>query len=132
MYRRLVSSSILLLAAGFAVAGCSDGGEGAAEDSDPPIDTDTGSDSDSDTSVQGWTIEKVEERDVGLQTRLAVGPNGSPAVVYWANEPYEDGICDEINVNPPPRLRQELSFATRAAPGQSWTVTAVDAPVVVG
>jgi hypothetical protein len=115
----------LLLAALFAAAAaCSDGGGGGAADAGTDTSTDTGSD-----QPIEWTIEQVEDANMGYQARLAVDPGGAPAVAYWSNLGFEDGICDEIEVDPPPRVRYELRFAQRTGPGQ-WAAETIDEPEV--
>ncbi len=89
-----------------------------------------GGDTDTDTVPDEWTIEQVEDLSVGLQARMAVGPQDELAIAYWANESYEDGLCDEVPVDPPVRLRQELRFAQKTSSSQAWSTELVIAPVV--
>jgi hypothetical protein len=76
-----------------------------------------------------WTIQTVEDEDVGLQVQIDVGPDGKPAVAYWDRESYEDGVCDLVPLETnPARYRQDLRFATRSAGGDSWSAEVVDSP----
>jgi hypothetical protein len=112
------------LALALALSACSDG-DGNATPADGGTDTDTSTGS----AAIDWGIEVVEDANMGYQARLAVGPDGAPAVAYFGNEGFEDGICDEIEVDPPPRVRYELRFAERTGPGQ-WAAETVDQPEV--
>jgi hypothetical protein len=113
-----------LLVAVVLAAACSDGGGGGGG-------ADAGTDTGTDTSYMSieWTIELIEDDDLGLQGRLAMSPDGQPAVAYFSNLGYEDGICDEIEVDPPPRVRYALRFAERTGPEQ-WAAELVEEPVV--
>lgn len=102
---------------------------GCSTDRDDDTADDDASDDDSEGLAE-WSIELVEQGDVGLQARLAIGADDTVAVAYRANQPYEDGICTEVPVNPPPRLRQELFLAWRSPGDTSWTIELVDEPVV--
>jgi hypothetical protein len=112
------------LLAALACGACSKGGGNAT-----PADggTDTGTDTGSATI--DWEIEMVEDANMGYQVRLAVGPDDAPAVAYFGNLGFDDGICDEIAVDPPTRVRHELRFAERTGTGQ-WTAELVDDPAV--
>ncbi len=76
-----------------------------------------------------WTIQTVEDEEVGLQVQIDVGPDGAPGLAYWDGESYQDGVCvlDPVETDPP-RYRQELRYATRPAGGDTWTVEVVDTP----
>jgi hypothetical protein len=110
--------------ASLAVVACSDGGDGGESDAGTDTDTDT----DSSSPIE-WSVEMIEDRDMGYQSRLAMSPDGSPAVAYFANLGFEDGICDEIENDPPIRVRFELRFAERNGP-EDWAVELVDEPEV--
>ena len=112
------------LLAALACGACSDG-DAAAKPADGGTDTET----DTGPATIDWEIEMVEDANMGYQVRLAVGPDGAPAVAYFGNEGYQDGICDEIEVDPPPRVRYDLRFAERTGPDQ-WAAELVDAPEV--
>jgi hypothetical protein len=100
-----------------------DGGDGAFPAEDAGHDPDAGV-----PMLKRWVAELVEDADVGLQARVAVGPNDQPVVAYWANKPFADGTCDEVPVDPPTRMRHDLRVASRDAAGQ-WTVETADSPV---
>ena len=90
-----------------------------------------GGDTDTGTAPDEWTIEQVENLSVGLQAKMVVGPQDDLAIAYWANEAYEDGLCDEVPVDPPVRLRQEIRFAEKTSSSQEWSTELVIAPVVI-
>ncbi len=77
-----------------------------------------------------WIIEKVEDENVGTQANLVVGPDNAPYVAYFTNDSIDDGVCDEIEINPPRRMRQEIRLATKPQGSQEWSVETVDDPVV--
>jgi hypothetical protein len=116
---------LIALVAAIAIGACSDG-DGSATPADGGTDTET----DTGSAAIDWEIEMVEDANMGYQAQLAVGPDGSPAVAYFGNEGFEDGICSpEIEVDPPPRVRYEIRFAERTGPGQ-WAAETVDEPEV--
>ena len=91
------------------IIGCSE--NGTYKDPDD-IDRDGGTD----IPPGAWSIQTVEDEDVGLQVKIAVAPDGTPGLAYWDGESYQDGVCvlDGIPEDPP-RYRQELRFASRPA-----------------
>ncbi len=109
---------------------------GCSDDSDDSVDTDTDTTTDTNPpedagpSPAEWVIEQIEDADVGLRSKIAVGPDGTVAVAYFANQAYDDGECTEIEIAPPTRLRQELRFAAKAPGATAWTAELVDSPVV--
>jgi hypothetical protein len=106
------------------LASCSDG-----NDDDPSVNGDTqdSGNVDGNTDPPKWVIEMVEDRNVGLQAKIAVGPDGAPAVAYFANESFDDGLCTEVENDPPKRTRQELRFAVKV--GEAWIPELVESPV---
>ena len=58
----------------------------------------------------GWSFATLDDADGGLQLQLVAG-EASAWAAWFATAPTSDGICDEIEVAPPPRER----FALRAA-----------------
>lgn len=82
---------------------------------------------DTDLAPPAWTVTGLEV-DGGIQLRLGIDPTGEPVLAFWANSSEQDGTCDEIEVAPPPRLRQTLHLATRA--GGVFSVEEVARPVV--
>ncbi len=87
---------------------------GCAGDPTAPGDRggdDTGATADSTAPPAAeWTVWPLDEADGGLQLRL-VADGGGAWAAWFANTPTADGICDEIEVAPPPRER----FPIRAA-----------------
>ncbi|MCP4676376.1 MAG: hypothetical protein GY854_12865 [Deltaproteobacteria bacterium] len=112
-------------------AGCS-GGDDDSADTDTNTSTDTGNGVDAGPPPPKWTFEMIEEEDVGLEIKLAVAPDDSLGVAYFASSAYDDGICDEILVSPPTRMRQDIRYASRPAAGGAWSVEVVESPVVLG
>ncbi|MEL6342217.1 MAG: hypothetical protein AAFV53_03740 [Myxococcota bacterium] len=104
----------------------------ACEGEDPskatPVDTDDTSAEDSGDVVDGWSIQPVDTGDGGVQGRIGISPAGQRMVVYWNPVPREDGICDEVTNDPPPRIRYELRFATVDS-GQ-WQTELIDEPTI--
>jgi len=115
--------TMALLAVPAFMAGCPSGDD----DDATPADDDTGDD---DTGDDDWEVEQVLDADVGIQSRLVVSSSGDVWVGTWGNSPYEDGICDEIEVDPPPRMRQDLMLYERPVAGGTWVEDQIDAPVI--
>jgi hypothetical protein len=92
-------------------------------------DTDTGTDQDGGPPPAKWSFEKIDEENMGMQSHIAVGLDGSVAIAYFSTIAHEDGICEEVDVNPPPRLRHTLRFAARAPGASTWTTETVSQPV---
>ena len=105
------------------LAGCSD------DDGDKKLADGGGTDTGTGDTTTEWTVRMVEDASVGLQSRMALGPGDTLGLAYFANASYEDGICDEVEVDPPTRLRQELRFAYKGSADDSWTAELIDAPV---
>lgn len=112
-----------LLSAPALLAGCPPGDD----DDSVPTDDDTGDD---DASDDDWVVSQVSDDNVGLQTRLVVASDDTVWIGTWSNQGYDDGICEEIAVDPPPKMRQELWFYERPLGGGNWTASLVEAPVV--
>ncbi len=100
----------------------------ADDDDATPSDDDAGDDDTGDDD--GWDIVRVGELDVGMQSRLVVASDGAVWVGAWSNQPWEDGICEEIEVDPPPRQRHDLYLFERPAGGGAFVEDLVDSPVV--
>ncbi len=121
------------LVSGCMLTGCSGGDDDSAgTDTDTGTSTDTGNGADAGPPPPKWVFETIEEQDVGLEINLAVAPDGSLGVAYFATSAYDDGICDEIVNSPPRRMRQEIRYASRPAAGGAWSVEVVESPVVMG
>ncbi|MEO0605677.1 MAG: hypothetical protein AAF211_29865, partial [Myxococcota bacterium] len=75
-----------------------------------------------------WSVAPLDDADGGLQLRLVADPSGGAWASWFANAPTADGICDEIDVAPPPRERFDLRVARIATDG-SATVEDVASPV---
>ncbi len=100
----------------------------ADDDDDVVADDD---DDDDDSGPDGsWNISMVEDLNAGYLTRTAFGSDGSVAVATFNNSPYDDGLCDEIEIDPPQRYRQPIYLVTRAAVGQPWDIDTVDEPII--
>ena len=99
------------------------------------VSTDSGAPdtaTDSDTAVAPkWEIEMVQDMAAGIQTRLVLGPSDQLGLAWFANDYFEDGICDEVAVNPPVRLRQTFYYGSKANAASPWMVEEVDSPVVI-
>ena len=116
----LVSAGALIMALG---AGCS---SNAADDDDtadarPPRPPDGGS--------LYWDRTTVSEGDVGMHTKLAVKPDGTPAIAYYASWAYEDGVCDELD-DPPIKMIWDMSYAEETSTG--WVTEVVEPLLVLG
>lgn len=77
-----------------------------------------------------WTLTQIEAADTGLQLELQAASDGTIALAYWANAPYEDGSCDQVDTNPPTLMRQALYYAWRGPGDGTFSVEQVDAPAV--
>jgi len=124
VYRFRIISYLLIV---LIVGACSESDGDSQKDAGGPDDVDNGKDAGS--APVSWKVEMVEDSDVGLQASLATGPDGMPAVAYFASESFSDGVCEEVEVNPPARTRQLLRFAVKT--GSGWDVETVEEPVVV-
>jgi len=110
------------------VTACDKGGGGNKEeiiDSESKTETDTG------PVEEGWAIQMVTETAAGIQMDLKTGPDDSLGLAFFANDSFEDGICNEVEVNPPVRLRQTVYYASFDPSGEEWIVEQVDDPVVI-
>jgi len=93
-------------------------------------DTDSGSDPE--PSEEQWEIERISsDAGVGLQAKIAIGPNDAPGLAFFENKAFDDGICNEIETDPPIRRRQNLYFAEKQNLTDKWSVDLVDKPVVI-
>lgn len=104
---------------------------GCGDDDNGEKDTDVeGTDKQSsvtNNSGTKWTVEEIEE-DVGLHAKVAVGPSGEVSIAYFANSPFEDGECIELDNDPKPtRKRYELKLATNV--GDDWETEVIDTPL---
>jgi hypothetical protein len=113
--------------------GCSGKNDDGAEDAGGGQDSET----DAGTPQPKWTVTRVTDQDgnpelsaAGLHSRLAVAPDERIGLVFWANQKFEDGICTEIQTDPPTRLRQTLYYAEKTAGGSGWSAEIVDEPAV--
>ncbi len=117
----------LLLALALAAAGLpwAFGCDGEGDDDDDVVDDD---DDDTGNATLPWTITPIGDLDIGLQNAIAVADDGTVVVATFGNAAWEDGICEEIEVNPPTRMRQTLYLATSAGE-DGWTTEVIDEPV---
>ncbi len=92
---------------------------------------------DSDTTVPStwiapldieWSSEMIEEHDGGLQSQLALAPSGNVYVAHWSNAGFEDGLCEEVLINTPPRQRYDLFLAEHS--GGAWSTETIEQPTV--
>lgn len=74
-----------------------------------------------------WVVEDVAGDDSGLQLRL-VGHEGELWAAWFDHTPWEDGVCEHVTGDQPPRWRYDLHFARRS--GGTWTSELVDSPAV--
>lgn len=105
---------------------CSACGEGDGG----PRDTDVEKPEETDDPVPAvpWEIETIEAVNAGNDADLAVAPNGDIAVAYFAKNSYEDGICEQIDAEQPPkRVRFDLRYAVKSKDG-AWAIETVDSP----
>ena len=123
---KMITIGIIL--SGFCQVGCGDGEE---ETESVPTDSgiDTGTDTDT-AETPEWETEMVQDVAAGIQTRMVAGPGDLLGLTWFANDSYEDGICDEVPVNPPTRLRQTFFYAEKSGAGAPWAVEEVDSPVI--
>lgn len=99
--------------------------DGDGGDTNPSVDT---ADVAPPPPVEPWTLTPLDDADGGLQLRLVSDPTGGAWAAWFANTPTADGICDEIDVAPPPRERFALHVARIASDGTA-TVEQVADPV---
>jgi len=100
-----------------------------AGDPEPAVRDDSGpSTSIVPPAASPWSVVALDERDGGLQLRLVADPAGGAWAAWFANTPTQDGICDEIDVAPPPRERFALRLG-RVTPDGAGPVLDVDDPV---
>ena len=118
---RFVRHLLVLLAM---TVGCGDDGDGEVDtDVEPTGEPGTGVK----PSGKKWSVEEIEA-DVGIHSKIAVGPSGDVSVAYYANSPFEDGECIELEHDPKPtRKRYELRFATKT--GDAWSTELIDSPL---
>ena len=64
---------------------------------------------------------------MGTQLRLVADGADLLAAAY-SNAPWQDGECEEVPTDPPPRMRYDLQFARRS--GGAWAEEVVDSPVI--
>ncbi|MBN2718852.1 MAG: hypothetical protein JXX14_23605 [Deltaproteobacteria bacterium] len=107
---------------------------GEANEDGQPVSTDsfvadTGTETDS-AAAPEWEIELVSDMAAGIQTRLVAGPDDMLGLTWFANDAFDDGLCDEIAVNPPTRLRQRFYYGVKSGSASPWTVEEVDSPVI--
>ncbi|MEM6931885.1 MAG: hypothetical protein AAF602_33440, partial [Myxococcota bacterium] len=57
-----------------------------------------------------WSFTELDDQDGGLQLRLVAEASGAWAA-WFVNQPTIDGICEEVDVAPPPRERFPLRVA---------------------
>ncbi len=102
---------------------------GCSEDGSYKDPDDNNRDGGTDIPPGSWTIQTVEDEEVGLQVKIDVGPDGAPGVAYWDGERYQDGVCLGTGLTvDPPRYRWELRYATRSPGGDTWSAEIVDTP----
>lgn len=96
-------------------------------DTDSPEDSNDTVETDTVPTEVSWDVQPIGDVPGGAHLRLALR-SGGLAAAFWADETVEDGICDEIEVAPPPRIRQAVLYAEQS--GDTWTTTEVSTPVV--
>lgn len=107
---------------------CPGGGSGSSD-----AGRDTAESTDEDTGLPdgpSWETEFVETDGWGAHVDLAVSPEGTVGLAYFANDGQNQGECSEVGDPAPPKLEVPLHYATRGSDG--WSIETVDEPLYVG
>ncbi len=75
-----------------------------------------------------WTLEQMSEAPGGLHTRLAIAADGTRWAAWWTGVNEVDGVCEEVQPAPPPRMRQDLIVARDD--GTGWQLESLDRPAI--
>ena len=123
--RKKASRTGLIFGAVILLSACADGNSGPKDtDVEKPDNTD-----DTSTPTVKWTVETIEEANAGAHASMAIRDNGDIGVAYFSVAPYEDGICDEIDAEAPPkRVRFDMRYASKSS-GGTWETETVDSPI---
>ena len=78
-----------------------------------------------------WTTEVVADGNVGMFVKMDITPAGTPAVVYYDTWGESDGLCVELDTDPPTRVLWDLHYAERSS-AENWAVELVSRVLIVG